>query len=108
MKNLRGDNDLVQSRGGIWSYMETNGMNDFSMVGMQADGKLSRLVFIVETMCKEGKTPTPELMKSVSGVIGQGRDIMNMSPERSPLDKIMESIKSLNENADKLIAKIDG
>ena len=52
---LRGDLDVIMNRGGLWALMEqTEGLQDKSMVGFQADGKLARVVGRFETVC-EGK-----------------------------------------------------
>ena len=55
---LRGDLDVIMNRGGLWALMEqTEGLQDKSVVGMQADGKLARVVGNFETMCEGGKNP---------------------------------------------------
>jgi len=105
-KNLRGDNEVIQGRGGLWSYMEQSGLNDHSMIGMQIDGKLQRAVVIFETMCEEGKIPSMETFKSIENTLSEARTIFNSNPDRTPLGKILEKIKTLNKNADALIQKI--
>jgi hypothetical protein len=104
-KSLQGDNNIVQGHGGIWSYMERNGMNDHSVIGMQIDGKLQRLIVGFETMCEEKKIPSMELFKSIENVISEARSVSNSSPDRTPTAKILESIKALNAHADELIQK---
>ena len=55
---LRGDLDVVLNRGGLWALMEqTEGLQDKSVLGMQSDGKLARMVGQFETMCEGDKKP---------------------------------------------------
>ena len=53
---LRGDLDVVMNRGGLWALMEqTEGLQDKSMIGFQADGKLARAVGRFESLCAKAK-----------------------------------------------------
>ena len=105
IKSLQGDNNIVQGHGGIWGYMEQNGLNDHSVIGMQIDGKLQRLIVGYETLCVEKKIPTIEHFKSIESVISEARSITNSSPDRTPTAKILENIKTLNTSIDELIQK---
>ncbi len=105
-KNLRGDNNIIQGNGGIWSFMERNGLNDHSVMGMQIDSKMQRTIVSFETMCDDGKIPSMETFKAIEDLLAQARSIKNSSPDRTPLGKILDKIKLLNSNLDKMVEKI--
>ena len=101
---LRGDLDVVMNRGGLWALMEqTEGLQDKSVVGMQADGKLARVVGNFETMCEGGKKPTKPLFVSVTNLLGNARVIWNPS---SSGEAIVKSITDLNKKLDSLLLKM--
>ena len=53
---LRGDLDVMMNRGGLWALMEqTEGLQDKSTAGLQADGKLARTVGRFGGLCKSEK-----------------------------------------------------
>ena len=108
-----GKNDLVRSfdvihgRGGLWGVMEkTAGLKDKSVLGLQADGKMRRAVSIFEEMCEDGKTPTPALFNDINDLLGDGRMVFNMNPDRTPPKKILARIKSVNDKAAALLKKL--
>ena len=102
---LRGDLDVVMNRGGLWALMEqTEELQDKSVIGMQADGKLSRAVGNFETMCEEeGGKPTKQLFDDTTNLLGQARVIWN---PRSSAEAIEKSITTLNKKLDSLLLKI--
>ena len=101
---LRGDLDMVMSRGGTWALMEqTEGLQDKSMIGFQADGKLARVVGRFETLCESEKKPTKKLFDDLGNLIGEGRTIWN---PRSSGEAIVKSITDLNKKLDSLLLKI--
>ncbi len=68
---LRGDLDVIMNRGGLWALMEqTEGLQDKSVLGMQSDGKLARIVGQFETMCEGDKKPSKQLFNSITNILG--------------------------------------
>lgn len=106
-KELVGSYDVIQAKGGVWGLMEqTSGLQDKSVLGLQVDGKIRRAISIFEEMCQNGKTPTPELFKEIQDLIGDGRMLFNLSPDRTPPKTILESVTTVNEKATALLAKL--
>ena len=101
---LRGDLDVIMNRGGLWALMEqTEGLQDKSVVGMQADGKLARVVGNFETMCTEGKKPKKQLFVVITNLLGNARVIWN---PKSSGEAIVKSITDLNKKLDSLLLKM--
>jgi hypothetical protein len=101
---LRGDLDVIMNRGGLWALMEqTEGLQDKSVLGLQLDGKLARLVGQFEEMCAERKYPTKELFDTVTNLLGEARTIWNPS---SSGEAILQLINPLNKKIDTLLSKI--
>ena len=92
------------NRGGLWALMEqTEGLQDKSVLGMQSDGKLARMVGQFETMCEEDKKPTKQLFDSITNLLGEARAIWN---PKSSGEAIVKSITSLNKKLDALLSTI--
>ena len=101
---LRGDLDVVMNRGGLWALMEqTEGLQDKSMIGFQADGKLARTVGRFESLCESEKKPTKQLFDDIRNLLGEARTIWN---PRSSGEAIVKSITDLNKKLDSLLLKI--
>ena len=101
---LRGDLGVVLNRGGLWALMEqTEGLQDKSVIGMQADGKLARVVGNFETMCEGEKKPTKQLFVGITNLLGNARVIWNPS---SSGEAIMKLITDLNKKLDSLLLKM--
>ena len=101
---LRGDIDVVMGKGGLWALMEqTEGLQDNSMIGMQADGKLARVVGNFETMCTEGKKPKKQLFVVITNLLGNARVIWN---PKSSGEAIVKSMTDLNKKLDSLLVKM--
>ena len=101
---LRGDLDVVLNRGGLWALMEqTEGLQDKSVLGMQTDGKLARLVGQFETMCKGEKKPTKQLFDRIIKILGEARMVWN---PKSSGEAVVKSITSLNKKLDALLSTI--
>ena len=101
---LRGDLDVVLSRGGLWALMEqTEGLQDKSMIGFQADGKLARAVGRFESLCESEKKPTKQLFDDIRNLLGEARTIWN---PRSSGEAIVKSITDLNKKLDSLLLKM--
>ena len=101
---LRGDLDVIMNRGGLWALMEqTEGLQDKSMIGFQADGKLARTVGRFEILCESEKKPTKQLFDDLGNLLGEARKIWN---PRSSGEAIVKSITDLNKKLDSLLLKM--
>ena len=101
---LRGDLNVVMNRGGLWALMEqTEGLQDNSVVGFQADGKLARVVGRFESLCESEKKPTKQLFASITNILGNARVIWN--PKTSG-EAIAKSITDLSKKLDSFLLKM--
>ena len=101
---LRGDFDVIMNRGGLWALMEqTEGLQDKSTAGFQADGKLARAVGRFESLCESEKKPTKQLFDDIRNLLGEARTIWN---PRSSGKAIVKSITDLNKKLDSLLLKM--
>ena len=101
---LRGDLDVIMNRGGLWALMEqTEGLQDKSVIGMQADGKLARMVGQFETMCEGEKKPTKKLFAGLTNLLGTARVIWNPSSSGKAIIKL---IADLNKKLDSTLLKM--
>ena len=106
-KDLIKSVEIINGKGGLWGIMEkTAGLQDKSVLGLQADGKMRRTVSIFEEMCEDGKTPTPALYNEINDLLGDGRMVFNMNRDRTPPKKILKRIKEVNEKAAALLKKL--
>ena len=95
---------MVMNRGGLWALMEqTEGLQDKSVIGFQADGKLARAVGRFESLCESEKKPTKKIYDDVVNIIGEARTIWNPS---SSGEKLLKSISSLNKKLDSILSII--
>ena len=102
--HLGGDLDTIMNRGGFWALMEqTEGLQDKSMIGIQTDGKLARLVGQFETMCEGEKKPTKQLFDSITNLLGNARVVWNPG---SSAEKIVKLITDLSKKADSILKTI--
>ena len=102
---LRGDLNVVMNRGGLWALMEqTEGLQDESMIGFQADGKLARAVGRFESLCESEKKPTKQLFDDLGNLISEARTIWN---PRSSGEEIMGLINRLNKKMDSMLSIIE-
>ena len=109
LKELRGSQGVIQDKGGIWGYLEqSSALKDKSILGLQIDGKLQRLIVSFESLCEEGKTPTPKLHGLILNLIGDARVIFNKDADRQPKDKVLENLNGLKKNIDELLAQLPG
>jgi hypothetical protein len=107
LKELNGSQGVIQAKGGIWGYLEqSSGLKDKSLLGLQIDGKLQRLIVTFESLCEEGKTPTPKLHGLILGLLGDTRMIFNREADRQSKDKVLEKLNNLNKNIDELLAQL--
>ena len=102
---LRGDLDVIMNRGGLWALMEqTEGLQDKSMIGFQADGKLARAVGRFESLCESEKKPTKQLFDDLGQLIGKARTIWN---PRSSGEEILSLINDLNKKVGSMLSTIE-
>jgi hypothetical protein len=101
---LRGDLDVVMNRGGLWALMEqTEGLQDKSTIGLQADGKLALAVGRYESLCESEKKPTKQLFGDLENLLGEARIIWN---PRSSGEEIMGLINGLRKKVDSMLSTI--
>ena len=102
---LRGDFDVIMNRGGLWALMEqTEGLQDKSTAGLQADGKLARTVGRFESLCESEKKPTKQLFDDIGNILSEARTIWN---PRSSGEEIMGLINGLNKKIDSMLSIIE-
>ncbi|PIQ97955.1 MAG: hypothetical protein COV67_01430 [Nitrospinae bacterium CG11_big_fil_rev_8_21_14_0_20_56_8] len=107
LRDLKGSFDVLQGRGGIWAYLEqTPGLRDSSMLGLQVDGKLQRLIVVLETMCKDGKTPTMESFNGIQSLIGDARVLFNLNTDKTTSEEILTKVKAIIKSSDDLLASL--
>ena len=102
---LRGDLNVIMNRGGLWALMEqTEGLQDKSMIGFQADGKLARVVGRFESLCESEKKPTKQLFDDLGNLLSEARTIWN---PRSSGEEILSLINGMNKKVDSMLSKIE-
>jgi hypothetical protein len=93
------------NRGGLWALMEqTEGLQDKSMIGFQADGKLARAVGRFESLCESEKKPTKQLFDGLGNLLGEARTIWN---PRSSGEEILRLINGLTKKIDSMLSIIE-
>ena len=107
LKELNGSQGVIQDKGGIWGYLEkSQSLRSESLIGLQLDGKLQRLISIFEELCSEGKIPTASLHSQILSLLGDARMIFNRDGDRRKKEPFMKNLKELNKKIDKLLAKL--
>jgi hypothetical protein len=107
LKELQGSQGIIQDKGGIWGYLEqTSSLRSESLLGLQIDGKLQRLISTFESLCSEGKRPTGNLHSQILGLLGDARLVFNRSGDRMNKEKLIEMLNNLKQNIEKLLAKL--
>jgi hypothetical protein len=107
LKELVSSQGVIQGKGGIWGYLEqSSALKEKSIMGLQIDGKLQRLIVSFENLCEEGKTPTPKLHGLILGLIGDARMIFNRDADRQPKEKVLAKLNGLKKNIDELLAQL--
>ena len=103
--SLQGDADVVQGRGGIWGHMEKFPvLRDQSVLGLQVDSKLRRMVVLFEIKCEEGKADIA-LFNAIQSLAGDARMLFNLTPNTTPKKKVLEAIEDLLKRMNDLIDK---
>ena len=101
---LRGDLNVIMNRGGLWALMEqTEGLQDKSTAGFQADGKLARAVGRFESLCESERKPTKQLFDDLGNLLGEARTIWN---PRSSGEEILGLINGLTKKIDSMLSII--
>ena len=107
LKELQSSQGTIQDKGGIWGYLEkTQSLRSESLLGLQIDGKLQRLISTFENLCSDGKTPTGSLHSQVLGLLGDARMVFNKSGDRRKKEQLLETLNKLKNNIEKLLAKL--
>lgn len=107
LKDLQNSQGIIQTKGGIWGYLEqSSALKDKSILGLQIDGKLQRLIVSFESLCQEGKTPTSKLYNLILNLIGDARMIFNRPADRQPKEKVLEKLDGLNKKIDELLTQL--
>ena len=97
LKDLQNSQGEIQDKGGIWGYLEKSShLKNDSILGLQIDGKLQRLVVSFETLCDEGKIPTPKLYNLILNLMGDARMVFNKKADKQPKEKVLEKGGTLN------------
>ncbi len=103
--DLSANLQVIMGRGGLWTFMEQSlELREKSMLGLQIDGKLSRVTVIFETLCNKGKYPTKTLYDDISDAIGDGRMIYNLADSSD--EKKLEALNGLNQKLDAILSKL--
>ena len=107
LKELNGSQGVIQDKGGIWGYLEqSSSLRSESLLGLQIDGKLQRLISTFENLCSEGKIPTPSLHAQILGLLGDARMIFNKSGDRRKKEQLIETLNNLHKNINELLGKL--
>ena len=107
LKELNASQGIIQDKGGVWGYLEkAPSLQSESLIGLQIDGKLQRLISIFENLCSEGKTPTPKLHSLILGLLGDTRMIFNRDGDRRKKEPFLKTLKELNKKIDDLLTKL--
>ena len=107
LQELQGSQGVIQDKGGVWGYLEqSKSLSSESLLGLQIDGKLQRLISTFENLCSEGKIPTGSLHAQILGLLGDARMIFNKSGDRRKKEQLMETLNNLHKNINDLLAKL--
>ncbi len=110
---VRGGFDLnqsvntIESKGGLWGYVEKVAeLREKSFLGLQADSALKQLVVRFESLCENGKTPTPEMFGAIQEMLSRARMIFNTPADRMPADKVIAQVTTIKQDAGKLLGTL--
>ena len=107
LNDLHRSQGVIQDKGGIWGYLEkSSNLRDKSILGLQIDGKLQRLIVSFEGLCEAGKIPTPKLLNLIMNLVGDTRMVFNRDPDRQPKEKVLDKLNGLNKNISDLLAQL--
>ena len=107
LKELHNSQGVIQDKGGIWGYLEqSKNLRSESILGLQIDGKLQRLITIFENLCSEGKIPTASLHSQIRNLLGDSRMIFNKVGDRRKKEKLIATLNKLHKQINELLAKL--
>ena len=107
-KGLNGDYEVLQTKGGIWGYMEqTSALKEKSTMGLSADSKLQRALVIFDSLCDSDKKPSHETYSKIQKPLMNASSILNNVPGRTPVADILVSIEALNKELDELLKTLE-
>ena len=107
LKELQGSQGTIQDKGGIWGYLEqTQSLRSESLLGLQIDGKLQRLISTFESLCSEGKTPTGNLHSQILSLLGDARMVFNIDGDERKKEQLLETLNKLKKDIEELLAKL--
>ncbi len=107
LKELHGSQGVIQDKGGVWGYLEqSKPLRSESLIGLQIDGKLQRLISIFENLCSEGKIPTASLHSQILDLLGDTRMVFNRSGDRRKKEVFLESLNALHKKINILLEKL--
>ena len=97
----------IESKGGLWGYVEKVAeLREKSFLGLQADSALKKLVVRFESLCENGKTPTPETFNAIQDMLSRARMIFNTPADRMPADKVISQVTAIKQDAGKLLSTL--
>ena len=107
LKELHNSQGVIQDKGGIWGYLEqSQNLRSESILGLQIDGKLQRLITIFENLCNEGKIPTASLHALIRNLLGDARMVFNRAGNRRKKEQFIVNLKKLHNKTNELLAKV--
>ncbi len=107
LKELQKSQGVIQDKGGIWGYIEqSKSLRSESILGLQIDGKLQRLISIFENLCSEGKIPNASLHSQILNLLGDSRMIFNRAGDRRKKEQLLETLNNLHKNINTLLEKL--
>jgi len=107
LKELQSSQGVIQDKGGIWGYLEqSKNLRSESIMGLQIDGKLQRLITIFENLCSEGKIPTASLHAEIRNLLGDSRMVFNRAGDRRKKEQLVLILNKLHKKINELLAKL--
>ena len=107
LKELQNSQGVIQDKGGVWGYLEqSRNLRSESILGLQIDGKLQRLISIFENLCSEGKIPTASLHAEIRNLLGDARMVFNRAGDRRKKEQLMLTLNKLHKKINELLAKL--
>ena len=107
LKELQNSQGVIQDKGGIWGYLEqSKNLRSESILGLQIDGKLQRLISIFENLCSEGKIPTASLHTEIRNLLGDARMVFNRAGDRRKKEQLMITLNKLHKKINELLEKL--
>ena len=104
---MQSSQGVIQDKGGIWGYLEqSKNLRSESILGLQIDGKLQRLISIFENLCSEGKIPTASLHAEIRNLLGDARMVFNRAGDRRKKEQLMLTLNKLHKKINELLAKL--